>query len=78
VTSLPSDKLGSPPEQVTVQIGCCHERRANKQTSELYSEEVRVTEPKMRSLTTKELNALKLQRNQSLNQLEQVAVKEVE
>ena len=69
-----TDQDGQP---IMVQTGERYELRVNQSTGEIYSEPVPVYEPKMRSLTPQELAELKTQRDQNLDALEAVAVKEV-
>lgn len=65
------DEFGQP---VMIQTSERYELRVNQQTGEIYSEAVPVMEPKMRELTTKELNDLKAKRNHNLDELDKVAV----
>lgn len=71
------EDLDSNGEPIMIQTGERYELRVNPQTGEIYSEPVPVYEPKMRSLTPQELTELKTERDQNLDALESVAVKEV-
>ena len=71
------EELDANNQPIMVQTGSRWELSVDQATGKVGSVEVPVYEPKMRSLTTQELAELKQQRDQNLDALEKVAVKEV-
>lgn len=68
------DENGKP---VMIQTGERYELRVNPDTGDIYSEAVPVYEPKMIPAPKQQVDELKLQRDQELDALASVAVKEI-